>query len=249
MDSQEEKKYPFKKNGLLTKLSVKDIELSIVCSMQYARKDLYVPNVSWGFFSEHEADLVKITKSGYLTEFEIKRSWNDFVADFKKHSYHHDDRISELYYVVPEVMADAAIDYIKTSDKRFYRPGVYSFSEYGNIRMVLGCTYPSVSKMYVEDQFEVARLGVLRYWDKRFKESGKEQDTEQKWISCEEKLPVEYHLSETKDGFYRSWSESKPVLIYLDSGDVFTDVCCDGKFSHDNVIAWMPIPDLDIKIS
>lgn len=35
---------------------------------------------------QHECDMLVCSKSGYLTEIEIKRSWTDFLADFKKKS-------------------------------------------------------------------------------------------------------------------------------------------------------------------
>ena len=36
----------------------------------------------------YEADFITITKSGYLTEVEIKISISDFRADFEKQRYH-----------------------------------------------------------------------------------------------------------------------------------------------------------------
>ena len=90
----------FRKTGLLTRASVHEIERMLARYFDL-RTNLVVPNVSWGFFSEHEADLVVVTKAGYLTEVEIKRSWTDFLADFKKRFYHADPRIAKFYYAVP----------------------------------------------------------------------------------------------------------------------------------------------------
>lgn len=73
-----------------TKLTIDEIELAIVNSGIFnKRNDIIVPNVSWGLLN-HEADMVVMTKSGYLTEIEIKRSWEDFKADFKKPHEHKD---------------------------------------------------------------------------------------------------------------------------------------------------------------
>ena len=66
-----------------TKLSVKEIERIIVAYLGGVRTNIIVPNLSWGFFN-HEADLISVDKNGYLTEVEIKRSFEDFKADFKK---------------------------------------------------------------------------------------------------------------------------------------------------------------------
>jgi hypothetical protein len=170
-------KKTFKKTGLLTKFSVKDIEDMIVGKTYNLRQKMFVPNVSWGFFSEHEADLVCFTNAGVLTEYEIKRSWSDFLADFKKESYHKDDRISALYYVVPEVMAESAVEYIDNFSKEryangdygsYYKAGVIGFTEEGYTKMVRECNYPdSNKKMYIENIVELERLGCLRYWDLR----------------------------------------------------------------------------------
>lgn len=54
-----------------TNLSIQQIELAIA-QMFGIRNNIIVPNVSWGFFDTHEADLVIINKSNYLTEVEIK---------------------------------------------------------------------------------------------------------------------------------------------------------------------------------
>lgn len=174
MDSSAQK---FKKTGLLTKFSVKDIEDMIVGNPNKLRQYMYVPNVSWGFFSEHEADLVGFSNAGVLTEYEIKRSWSDFIADFKKKSYHNDDRIAALYYVVPEIMAEPAVEYIDAFSKEraengdmghYYKAGVIAINEEGYTKVVKYCNYPaSNKKMYIENIVELERLGCLRYWDLR----------------------------------------------------------------------------------
>ena len=83
-----------------TKLTVDEIELAIVNSTLFnKRRDIIVPNVSWGLLN-HEADMVIMTPSGYLTEIEIKRSWEDFKADFKKGHKHDDERIRDRKSVV-----------------------------------------------------------------------------------------------------------------------------------------------------
>ena len=169
----------FKKTGLLTKLSVKEIE-EIIIGCANMREVLFVPNVSWGFFREHEADMVSITRSGILTEYEIKRSWSDFIADFKKDSYHADDRISYLYYYVPAVMAEAAANYIvPDQESRWkYHAGVVGYNEDGTYKMYLSCNYPKQKPLYVEDRYEIARLGTLRYWNERKKNKELQKELE-----------------------------------------------------------------------
>lgn len=48
----------------------------------------------------HEVDMLVMTKSGYLTEIEIKRSWSDFLADFNRGS------MSELYHHIRRNLAN-----------------------------------------------------------------------------------------------------------------------------------------------
>ena len=67
-----------------TKLTVHEIEDLIVSYEGGVRNKLCVPNVSWGLGIDYEADLLIITKTGYCTEYEIKRSYSDFLADMKK---------------------------------------------------------------------------------------------------------------------------------------------------------------------
>lgn len=50
----------------------------------------------------YEADIVYITKSGYLVEVEIKVDINDFRNDFNKKIYHSSQFVSSLYYAFPE---------------------------------------------------------------------------------------------------------------------------------------------------
>ena len=59
-----------------------EIEYAIVCRYP-PRQNLLIP-VTWGFVSWGECDLLKVEKSGYLTEFEIKTSVADLQREWKK---------------------------------------------------------------------------------------------------------------------------------------------------------------------
>ena len=89
-------------SDLETKWSVRDIQAAVV---GYMRSDDFVPNVSFGFFQGMECDLVQVSDSDRLHEFEIKRSWGDFRADFRKKRFHDDVRICRLTFVLPESFA------------------------------------------------------------------------------------------------------------------------------------------------
>ena len=71
-----------------TNLSISQIHLALRNSgIWNKRSDIMIPNLSWGLL-DYEADFVVLSKSGYLTEVEIKRSWEDFKADFNKKHKH-----------------------------------------------------------------------------------------------------------------------------------------------------------------
>lgn len=168
---------PFKRTGILTPCAVHEIE-KMLAEHWGIRQNLVVPNVSWGFFATHEADLVVITKSGYLTEIEIKRSWTDFLADFKKDFYHADDRIAQFFYAVPECMVVPCLEYIdrkKEEGPEFFKgriPGVvlYRTPDESKYRRVEVARLPSATrkhetvKLTEKEISAIARLGTLRYW-------------------------------------------------------------------------------------
>ena len=167
----------FRKTGLLTRASVHEIERMLARYFDL-RTNLVVPNVSWGFFSEHEADLVVVTKAGYLTEVEIKRSWTDFLADFKKRFYHADPRIAKFYYAVPECMLEPCrelLDKKAQEDPDFFQgrlPGiiVYRTPDDPGFWQIQVVREPSTTnghkpvKLDKKDISAIARLGTLRYW-------------------------------------------------------------------------------------
>lgn len=154
-----------------TSLSLEEIELAIIGMDEFnIRRNVVVPNVSWGFLN-HEADILVMSKSGYLTEIEIKRSLSDLRADFKKKHDHSDERIKYFYYCVPLSLLQDAIDlcvehkrivsgvitYTEKSKMKIHR---IDFGEYGIYRDKFN--YPR--KLFLEEQFQVARLGSMRVW-------------------------------------------------------------------------------------
>lgn len=162
-----------------TKLSVKQIEDAIVRTFCNQRGDIIIPNLSWGLLP-YEIDLAVIKPSGYMTEFEIKRSYSDLVADFKKAIFHNDERVKNFHYVLPISIKDKAIALFE------------EHKEDENYKAVFGCRYPSCffydesaqfvshtsydsllwgshRKLFLEEQLTVARLVSIRYWTMRQK--------------------------------------------------------------------------------
>lgn len=148
-----------------TKLTIDKIELAIVNSGLFnKRTDIFVPNVSWGLLN-HEADMVIMTKSGYLTEIEIKRSWEDFKADFKKPHGHDDERVYKFYYSVPSLIKDKVIELLRT--KLEFIPAVLSYTEEGVVTdLKIGSPNTNRGrKLFLEEQLTIARLGCMRVWN------------------------------------------------------------------------------------
>lgn len=159
-----------------TKLTVKEIEELIILKRHNGgvRQNLCVPNVSFGMNIEYEADLVVVTKSGYATEYEIKRSWTDFLADFKKNNCAHKAPwVYKFFYVVPLSIKDKVLSYLDNlfEEKKITNiPAVLCYSEDKQISLFGGCHYVSGGrKMFIEERLKLARLGTLRYWDLRRK--------------------------------------------------------------------------------
>jgi hypothetical protein len=91
-------------SGLLTDFSVQDIQRAIKSTKD--PMTVCIRNVAWGFFKNIEVDLLTESDDGYLTDYEIKRSKKDFLADFKKKHYHDDIRLKHLVYVLPDALAN-----------------------------------------------------------------------------------------------------------------------------------------------
>ena len=160
------------KKGVCTELTVKDIQ-ALLAEYFGIRNNIIVPNVSWGLL-DYEADLLVMNKTGYVTEIEIKRSWSDFLADFKKdENAHKSEIIYQFWYCVPDSLYKDCIEKLKeVYPDSLDRPNVISYSDSG----VLNFHGKSASycrgkhrKMFLEEQLKLARLGAMRYWSSEFK--------------------------------------------------------------------------------
>lgn len=155
--------------ALATKLTVEEILLAIYDSGQFNKRQcLFVPNASWGLF-DYELDLAIMSKDGYVTEIEIKRSWEDFLADFKKKHTHNDEKVYYFYYCVPEAIVSKVCDYIEQHfEDEKERPAVFCFTEEGLIvRTRTGSVFRPGKhrKLFLEEKYQLARLGVFRFWE------------------------------------------------------------------------------------
>lgn len=148
-----------------TKLTVDQIQVAI-SDVFGVRDNIIVPNVSWGFFETHEADMVVINKSNYLTEVEIKRSWSDFIRDFRKTTTHDEGKVMYKFFAIPQSILVKVRSYLVENDKIDWGIIVYSEEGYAWIEY-----YPSNhgqsdsrKKLYIEERLSIARLGCIRIW-------------------------------------------------------------------------------------
>lgn len=173
---------------------IENIELSLMSDSRISnfRQELVVFRVTdiTGIVN-HECDCLIMSKAGYLREYEIKRSFQDFVNDFKKNNIHDDDRIGEFFYVVHESFSRKVIDFLV--DKRKIPTGIWIYGDDGKIidfkdKSVIEnaiCKEENKSlssfvdfpesyyfvhpfnkgcrKLFIEEKLKLARLGAMRY--------------------------------------------------------------------------------------
>lgn len=186
---------------LATSLTVKQIQYCIRHSGYWnPRADLMVPNVSWGLL-DYEADFIIMTPNGYLTEIEIKRSFEDFKADFKKGHHHDDERIYHFYYCIPESIKDKVIEFLNENFMYTnHKPALLTYDNLGHItKQSYGysgaCRNKKVRKLFLEEQFKLAKLAAFRYWADEEKTTGAELE-EIRWKYKQEQLASEKEKKE-----------------------------------------------------
>ncbi len=115
----------------------------------------------------HECDMLVLSKFGYLTEIEIKRSFSDFLADFKK-KHHHENMgiIKYFYYCVPEKIYEKVHDELSKRDVEY--SGIITFDEklkiihHGHDRNESIREIRPNRKLSPDEQLQVARFGAMR---------------------------------------------------------------------------------------
>lgn len=122
-----------------------------------------VANVSWGLFVWGEADIVAVSKSGYLIEGEIKISKADLLKDKhkKKFTERYYDRwkkdIKSFYYIVPTELVEEAL-------KTNLTAGVIEVDG-DNLKVHRRSEISKQAvKLSEKNLFNLMRLGCMRAW-------------------------------------------------------------------------------------
>ena len=176
-----------KKQTLQTTLTVKEIEEMIINNPLYfnIRTDVAIPNLSWSLLN-YEADLIIMNKTGYITEFEIKRSFEDLKHEFTKRHFHNSELIYSFYYVLPKTIEEKALklfdehledeNYVRIFGKstEIYKkhPAVIWYEDDGKMTTNDGSPYlwGKHRKLFLEEKVTLLRMLNIRYWNLRRKE-------------------------------------------------------------------------------
>lgn len=148
------------------KITTPEMEVALSAYFNY-RQNLIVPNVSWGMHL-HECDLLIVSKSGYLTEVEIKVSRADLRNDAKKWHGHHSNAIKRLIFALPDYLEEciefvperAGIILVRPNDADADPIWAPRCREIRPARR-----NKAAGKISATDRYKIARLGTLRIWN------------------------------------------------------------------------------------
>lgn len=144
----------------MTTLSIEEIEVMLATSKEFDfRRNLFVTNVDWGLLN-HEADVIVMSKNGYLTEIEIKRSKADLRADFKKNHKHNDILIKNLYFCIPTSLKDECLELIKTHNYKVFGLILYDDNKRFKIHHIGDRN--NFRRLTNDERYRLARLGCIR---------------------------------------------------------------------------------------
>ena len=91
-------------------VSVSEIEVAVAKHLDW-RRNMIVPNVSWGLGLAHECDLLAVSRSGYAHEVEIKVSRSDLLRDQKKDKWKRKQKmIRTLWFAIPRELEASVPD-------------------------------------------------------------------------------------------------------------------------------------------
>lgn len=141
-------------------VSLYEMETAIADLFNY-RKNVIVPNISWGI-GIHECDMLIVRiQTGFAVEVEIKRSKADLKADFKKEHKHNDDRIKEFYYALPEELIESCKELIPETagliSVRLYRKKYKA-------EIIKKAKINKARRLTEHELLRITHLGTMRIW-------------------------------------------------------------------------------------
>lgn len=168
-------------------------EALIQCAIaaHFGNKNIVIPNISFARIScriekcdkggcfigykypfsgvKHEADLILINENDYLTEVEIKVSYSDFLADFKKKEKHLTKYTKAVYYAFLHNMYKENEGKIKTVlFEKFPGAGVIIVdAEEMAVDIIKNAEYFNVEKIPIEVKIGLMRIGCQKWWRRK----------------------------------------------------------------------------------
>lgn len=145
-----------------------DIQFALANSPEFKMRAnfLCATNISWGLFAWGEVDYLRVTKSGYCDEIEIKVSKADFNQDKLKKKFNsiwkrdRDQLIRRFYYAVPfdligkiEAPEGAGIISVRKRDTDY----VVTIEKQPHVNL-------SARKLNDKELLNIARLQAFRYF-------------------------------------------------------------------------------------
>lgn len=113
-----------------TNRSLIDIELALADHFNWKKNVIAfnVLGISATLPLDHECDMLVVTPSGYLTEVEVKRTYDDFCAEFKKR-HHHTSAVpmKDFLYCVPAGILEKVIK--KLEEQKVIPSGILTYDE------------------------------------------------------------------------------------------------------------------------
>ena len=132
--------------------------------------EFIIPNIYLSGGAWSEADLISVTKAGYISEYEIKISKADFKADFKKRKHHFfkkDHRCFQRYFwfVTPAGLIETKevpeyAGYIEVYKTNIAHPQFKCLEKKKPQRL-------NGNKINAHQKEKIYRGYMFRYWDMR----------------------------------------------------------------------------------
>lgn len=170
------------------------------------RRNVVVPNLSWGLGLGWEVDLGVLSDAGWFTEVEIKVSIADFKKDAEKWRHRleaspgHESKTRRKFYAMPHEINEKRNGYGMREDLPI-PPGygliVVTGGHNGDAAKIVqeAPVNQAARKLRADEQRDMMRLGYIRFWAQRdataLAQAGLLRAFEEHITRAVEKLPAE----------------------------------------------------------
>lgn len=137
---------------------------------------IVVPNVSWGWGLDYEADLIAVSKTNWADEIEIKINKYDLMNDKFKQKHrgevvgkYLDKRIRRFWYAIPTELLETALEIPKEFGIVEIRKSNLKHQPHTAHVIRRATARPHARQVTPEETLKLLHLGIMRYWDLRLK--------------------------------------------------------------------------------